>query len=283
MSPRLVRRLRLAPLAGVAAAFLLGACQLPVALGGFGVLAGLGGPDAPADGSGKPDPAASGGPSGPVGSPNIPVETTGGGLVKGGATLGGKVRLDGRGTAEGVKVHLQGDGGHSATILTDTTGVFRFENIAAGQYQLKITKDGYTSIDRPGVAVPSDPLDFTLVSPILRVDLKAAGDTIYPPPPADKFNLTSQPPRLQVTATIVRSNGDSIAGTRDNLAFSVEPADQAVLGADLVLATTDRAVPGSVTITAKTVDGAIERKLTVPVGDPKAHAGITVVSLRGAR
>ncbi len=272
-------RARLAFLLGAGAAAALPACQLPVALGGFGVLAGLGGGDPQQKGDpGKSD--SSGTDPEQKGSPNVPVSTTGGGLPRGTVTLVGKVVLDGRTSADGVEVKLQGEGGHSATIRTDATGVFRFENIAPGDYQFQAAKSGYSSVDLPQVAVPREDLDIVLKSPVVRIELSAASDSIYPPAAAGEFPLASQPPRLQLTARIVKSNGDKVNGTPDNMGLAVNPPDQATVSAtDFMLATTPEAAGGTLTITAKTRDGAIEQVLSVKVIEAKSSAGIRVVSL----
>jgi outer membrane receptor protein involved in Fe transport len=65
---------------------------------------------------------------------------------------------DGNGAViRGARVSLQGARGRESVSFTDNEGNFLFENVAAGQYRLQVSADGFAGIDRSIDAVADTP------------------------------------------------------------------------------------------------------------------------------
>jgi hypothetical protein len=265
--------------ATVAAGAMLAAagCQLPVALGGFGVFAGSGiGPDG--NGGTLPGPGAS--PTAkPPGSGGGTVATTGGGIDKGEITVKGKATLDDRQAHAGIEVTLR-VGDKSTTNETDEIGIFKFDRIAPGKYTLEARKTGYVTLqgtyNLPEQTIP----ELKLTSPPVAVELSSATDSVYPPPGPSDFAV--YPFRLLVTAKIAKANGDKLEGSSENLIWALTPADQATISSEGLLEAAATARPGVLTVRAVARNWPdVFKSLDIKVQEANSVADLRVLSLRG--
>lgn len=201
-------------------------------------------------------------------------------MPRGDISVTGVVTLDDRTVHAGIDVTLDSDG-RSTTKRTDAQGMYRFDKVAPGKYQLKAEKEGYAP-ERREVFLERDnqPLPpISLTSPVVAIELSAATDTLYVAP-ADPKDFAILPTTVQLRARLAKKNGDRLDGNATTLTWTSQNPAQADVNHEGLVSASPTAKDGSVDILAASrATPTIAASISLNVRDPGSVADVRVLSL----